>query len=124
MAICVCSPSVMGTAVPAVSAPVLMTCKLPHAVSGQPAGEVVVPATNKLAPLSRPTVAPRIGAPPTGVTTGVAGVAKFTFATLGAAEPAHSVPQNKMKAVVSFGSLGSKTAAQGWAPAGSPRTGA
>src|SRR5215472_10220266 len=114
-------------AVPAVSVPVLMTCKLPHVVNGHPAGwgngAKGVPATNRFEPLSRPTVAPVI-VPVTTFTVGVAGVAKFTLATLGAADPPHSVPQFKIKAVVSFVSLGSKTALKGWAPTGNVRTGA
>src|SRR5262245_41837114 len=97
-------------AVPAVRLPVLITWSEPQRAKVHPAGETAgVPATNRLEPLSSPTVAPATASGATPVNTGAAGLLKFTFVTL-AAIPPHSGPQFKMKAVVSLVSLGSKTA--------------
>src|SRR5260370_42348918 len=81
------------------------------------------PATNKLEPLSTPTVAAEIAIPPTVVNVGDAGLLKFTFTTL-AVVPPHSGPQFRMKAVLSVLSVGSKTAEKGWSrwPVGSTTT--
>src|SRR5262249_26545769 len=98
----------MGIGAPAVSVPVLMICKLPQTVSVHGAGGTGVPATNKLEPLSRPTVAPLTGMGLAGLKTGAP--LKFTRETPAGALPAHSGPQNRMNAVVSLASLGSKTA--------------
>src|SRR5262249_60438761 len=100
-----CKALVMVNGALAVKAPVSMTCKVPVALPGG------VPATKRLDPLSSPTVAEETGIPATlGLNTGAAGLLKFTFTTLGGTEPPHSVPQFRMKAVVSLVSVGSKTA--------------
>src|SRR5262249_47405788 len=106
MAICVCKPLVIVNGAPAVKAPVSMTCNVPVAL---PEG---VAAAKRLGPLGSPTVVPEMEIPvQLGVNSGAGGLLKFTFTTLGGTVPPHSVPQFRMKAVVSLVSVGSKTAA-------------
>src|SRR5262249_52413440 len=98
----------MGMGAPVVRLPVLITWREPQRERVHPAGETVgVPATNRLEPLSNPTVAPETGTGALNV--GAAGLLKLTLITL-AVVPPHSGPQLRMKAVVSLASLGSKTA--------------
>src|SRR6516225_1812323 len=117
MAITVCRPLVIGIGARAVSEPVSMISSVPQAARVHPAGCAAgVPATNRLVPLSNP-----IRAAETGIAvekTGLVGLLKFTFTTLGATDPPQPEPQFRIKAVVSFVSLGSKTPIYGWLPVG------
>src|SRR5258707_2515447 len=111
---CWCRPSVMGMGAPAVRLPVLITWSVPQAGSKHPAGGTVgVPATYRLAPLSRPTVAAE-----TGMLVPKAGTPLKSTRTTLAAVPPHSAPQFRIKAAVSPATLASKTAVKGWSRAG------
>src|SRR5579864_271787 len=98
LAICIfrCLPFVIPSGAEAVSELVFTVCRAP--LAGQPAGGVGgVPATNRLEPFNRPTVAPQ-----TGTTVPKFGAAplKSTDTTL-AWVPPHSAPQFKTNAWVS-----------------------